>query len=320
MAVAVLCVAISCTEGTPRGPTGPSPGPAPGGVRWSIGGSIVETLTGMPVAQATLDLGSLGSTTTGADGRFFFERESAPGGGTYPITVRAPGFVTRGVRVTWQSGDRTGLVFDLIRDAQPFSLAFYRELVRDGAEAPGALETLVRWTTAPSFYIRTVDDGGRPVASDVVASVRAAIARGVPEWTGMEAAAIQVGAEARGSVRGWVRVNFVRTSGDFCGRAFVGGNPGVIELTLEGCECGSHQIAPDTVLHEVGHAMGFWHVNDRRSVMYAGGAFSCANPQLSTAEAHHAAIAYRRPVGSRDIDEDPVSAIALETPGIMIED
>jgi hypothetical protein len=44
--------------------------------------------------------------------------------------VSADGFVTREQWVGWQTGPRAGVTLDLIRNSAPFSMEFYRQLVR----------------------------------------------------------------------------------------------------------------------------------------------------------------------------------------------
>jgi hypothetical protein len=60
-------------------------------------------------------------------------------------------------------------------------------------------------------------------------------------------------------------------------------------------------------MHEVGHAMGFFHVPHRNSVMYPFLPGNCPSGTLSAAEKYHAAIAYSRPRGNLDPDRDPSS-------------
>jgi hypothetical protein len=39
-----------------------------------------------------------------------------------------------------------------------FDLNFYRQMVRNGFEAPSALQPIRRWTTTPQIYLKTVDE------------------------------------------------------------------------------------------------------------------------------------------------------------------
>jgi hypothetical protein len=64
-------------------------------------------------------------------------------------------------------------------------------------------------------------------------------------------------------------------------------------------------------MHEVGHALGFFHVGDRSSLMFPFVAGDCPAGQLSAAEAYHAGIVYSRPRGNLDPDRDPPSGAAL---------
>jgi hypothetical protein len=98
-----------------------------------------------------------------------------------------------------------------------------------------------------------------------------------------------------------------------CGTAFVGANPNVITLNNDVCSCGSNKIPGAVTLHEVGHAMGFFHVDDRRSVMYPFVPGDCPAGALSAAESHHAAIAYSRPRGNMEPDKDPSSGTGATT-------
>lgn len=123
-------------------------------------------------------------------------------------------------------------------------------------------------------------------------------------WTGWPAPIVELGPEPRADRVDWIRVVFERRPSNYCGTSFVGRNPGIITLSLDSCDCGSRKVPPDTIVHEVGHALGFWHVSDRQSVMspiYVGG---CRPEELSPAEKFHAAIAFQRGNNSRDIDAD----------------
>ena len=154
---------------------------------------------------------------------------------------------------------------------------------------------------------------GRAVESSVISTTIGAIRRAVPAFTGghYSAAAIETGTESRSAAPGWINVDFERAgkpgSHDFCGRAYVGRNPGAITLWVDVCDCGSIKVPPAVTMHEVGHAMGFFHVSDKRSIMYPFANDGCRNENLSAAEAFHAAIAYSRPPLNEDRAKDPDS-------------
>jgi hypothetical protein len=137
----------------------------------------------------------------------------------------------------------------------------------------------------------------------------------------MSAGAIESGTESRPEAVGWINVDILRDPNQrqTCGRAFVGRNPGLITLYNDVCSCGSNKIPGALVLHEVGHALGFFHVNDRNSVMFPFLPGNCPPGRLSAAESYHSAIAYTRPRGNVDPDTDPPSNAALITPLILVE-
>lgn len=66
-------------------------------------------------------------------------------------------------------------------------------------------------------------------------------------------------------------------------------------------------------MHEVGHALGYFHVSDKNSVMYPFAPGNCPPGDLSPSEAYHAAIAYSRPRGNTDPDNDPSSGQLLQS-------
>lgn len=310
-AVTCLLLVVACGKDSSSPAPTPTPTPTPTppapvvpSTQWSIAGRVVEALSGAPVSGATLEPTGFAGVNSGADGTFIFQSSTFPQFSPYLVTVRAPGYLTREAQVTWQR-DRTGVEISLIRAGAPFSLDFYRQLVRNSMEQPDALQPLRRWTTPPSFYIRTIDeDTGRAVPPEVLTLVQDYLVRGVAAWTGWSVPQIQTGPEPRGDAANWIRVVFERRVSTYCGTSFVGRNPGVITLTLDACDCGSLKVPPDTVVHEVGHALGFWHVTDRENVMYPVDPGGCRPAELSPAEKYHAAIAYTRLPGSTDIDKD----------------
>jgi hypothetical protein len=233
--------------------------------------------------------------------------------------------ITHDVWVKFARGSRTGVDVDLIRNAPPFSRDFYNQLVRDTFDRdPGAPYPIARWTSAPSFYVQTVDQNGRAIEPEVLSVTFDALRRAVTAWTAGRFAAVTVesGTGTRAEAAGWINVVFRRDPGsDRCGESRVGRDPGLITLWDDRCSCGSVKVPGSVTVHEVGHAMGFWHVSDTNSVMYPTDSGQCRTGVLSAAENYHAAIAYSRPPGNRDPDVDPdftATALSVKRPIVVV--
>ncbi|MCA1560981.1 MAG: matrixin family metalloprotease [Acidobacteria bacterium] len=313
----------ACGGGTPVPPVGPSPPPAPPAPpqnSWSIAGTIVTTSARQPVVDARIaPAWDLPAVSTNGAGAFELSSTTMPPTNPYQVTVTGNGNVSREVWLTWQRGPRTEVALDIIRDAPPFSMTYYRQLVRGVFDQPGAPYPVLRWTTAPRFYLKVVDQNGRPIEPEVLAVVRDALHRSVQSYTGgkLAIAALETGTETRPAETGWIYVTITRDPNERrqCGSARIGANPGSITLINDICSCGSNKIPGALVAHEVGHALGFFHVDDRQSVMYPFIPGNCPSGTLSAAEAYHAAIAYSRPRGNLDPDRDPSNGPQL-TPGV----
>jgi hypothetical protein len=324
--VAVFTLA-SCGGGarTPTQPSAPPPAPpAPPSTAGTLRGVVTDILTGGPVEGATLAFtlaGSTPTTTTTAGGAWEFTQPSS-NLTAIPVEVSAPGYVTRKAFLRWATGTRSDIAIDIIKDSQPFSLTYYRALVRNLFSAPDApAEPLRRWTKAPNFYIYTHNPRtGRDILPSEVDLLIATIRSAVPQLTGGQfgAGEIEVGAVDRAQRSGFINLKFVYDEeGNYCGRAFVGSDPGEITINYgaDGCRTTCGGFAPRTVAHEVGHAMGFFHVADGRVLNTVWSNRDCGVTTFSAAEQHHARVAYARPVGSRDPDIDPASSSFLQAPG-----
>jgi hypothetical protein len=310
-----LVFAASCGGGsTPAPPTTPTTPTTPTNT-WSAAGQIVATGTSQAVAGATVTPGwSLAAVTADGNGNYQLGAVADPPSTPYPVTLSAAGMISHDVWISWTRGARTGVNLDLIRDAAPFNMDFYRKFVRGTFDQPGAPFPVLRWTTAPSFYVKTTDQNGRAIEPEVMVRVLDAIRAAVPAFSGgrYSAAAIETGAESRPKVQDWINVNIRRDPNErrTCGFAFIGANPGEITLNNDVCSCGSNKIPGAVTLHEVGHAMGFFHVDDRSSIMFPFIAGDCPAGALSPAESYHAGIAYSRPRGNTDPDHDPSGGAA----------
>jgi hypothetical protein len=318
MVVVSLLVACGGSKGSGN-PAQPSPPPAPAGPpSWTFRGAIAETLSGAPVEGATVTFALAGgatSVTTAPGGQWELTRATSEG--QIAVTVAAPGYVERLVHLRPPGGTRE-VAIDLIKDTAPFSMSFYRQLVRNAWEEPEDLQPIRRWTSNPNFYVNTYNPRtGGPVPASELESLTRIIRAAVPMFTGgtLEAGAIETGTETDRRARtGEIQVRFIHDpKADHCGTATVGGNPGEIILNygVDGCQSTCGPFAPRTVAHEIGHAMGFWHVEQGAVLNTVWFNRDCAVTNASEAERHHARVAYTRPRGNVDPDSDHASSPML---------
>jgi hypothetical protein len=296
-------------------PTAPS---APGSSSWTVGGQVTDSLTGDPVSGASVTVDGRQPVVTDAQGRWQIEGA----GSLRPVlsaSVVADGFVPRETFLKFQEGGRSDVSIEVIAERAPFLLSFYRALVRNGLEEPTSLEPVRRWTSNPNFYIETrnpkTGSALEPQELDVVIGT---IRQVVPQLTGgvLVAGAIETGLNPREARTGYINVKIVyEPSEPYCGRAYVGLNPGEIEINYDRCAsaCGSAKVTPTAIAHEVGHALGFWHVD--RGIMTAVVSNHCSNVQFTEQERIHARLAYRRPAGNADPDRDPTTYSTVQSSG-----
>jgi hypothetical protein len=309
----LICV-VSCGGGSSSpAPTNPTPPPAPTPVTgWSAAGQLVDTVEGQPISGARIaPTWDLAAVTSGPDGTYSLPSSANPPTTPYRLSITAPDIVSREVWVGWQNGARTGVMLDAIRLRAPFSLEFYQQFVRGTYDQPGAPYAVFRLMDSPKFYLKTVDQNGRAIEPEVLAVVREAIPRAVSEFSAgrLSVTTLETGTETRATSTGWIIVDIRRDPNErqTCGFANIGATAGSVTLNDDVCSCGSNKIPGALVLHEVGHALGFFHVPDRNSVMYPFLPGNCPSGTLSAAEKFHAAIAYSRPRGNTEPDNDPSS-------------
>src|SRR5690606_26309492 len=129
----------------------------------------------------------------------------------------------------------------------PFSLDFYRQLVRNAHEAPEELQPLRRWDANPNFYINTFNPRtGQPIEQAELDTIVRALHDSVPQLTGgrLTVGTVEAAPAERAPRLGYININIVYDPGrNFCGEAFVGANPGEIWLNYDGCSsCGGLKL------------------------------------------------------------------------------
>ena len=315
-----LVLAAACGGG--GGPASPTPTPQPppsGPATWVLAGTVRETLTGAPVASATLDFWQMETVTTDASGRWTLRRTGIPESPIY-TEIKAPGYIDRRVYVLWQSSGRADIAIDMIRDAAPFSLTFFRQIIRNDFDSPGQYQNTRRWTTTPNFYLNTFNPRtGQPILQRQVDLIVSTIRHVVPQLTGgrFGAGVIEVGSGDRPQQQDFINIEITYEPDEsYCGRAQVAANPGRIWLNYERCAnlCRGEEIGANVVAHEVGHALGLWH-HDQPGIMYRFITANCPDRDASGVERHHSALLYARPPGNADLDWDQPTTVTMTGSG-----
>ena len=284
--------------GLPAAPVGP-PDPAA-----NVSGRLVATVDGGPVSGAVLTASGV-SARSAADGSFGLRLPE----GEHRLTVSGPGLVPR---TTGVRAPAAGLTLDVIREAGPWTLEFYRELARNGAGG-GDLEPLSRWDSEPTFYIDTRPEPatGTEIPPETVAFVREAIGITVKLLTGgrftgervYETASPPADMTPGTVVLRWNTdevAKFAPSADAFAHR--VGGPANVVVF----------RHLPETwaVHHEIGHVLGLYHPlgGHRPSHMWYSGLIE--PPHFTEWDIFHARTLYSRPAGNTDVDVDPAGFVA----------
>ena len=200
-----------------------------------------------------------------------------------------------------------------------FSRPFWDAIAFDAYECPGegscpdyyadgsasrALEDRVLFvlpTTGPNFHIRTHNDHGeRRMPSSSARRIRQLIPDAVEVLTGEPYTGIVTTGPEDAERDGWVTIEFLTEQDDpdywesddpeavVCGRARVGAVRGLIVLNSSQISETMCQLDPLT-RHEVGHALGFFHVRGNRDVMTAS---QNDTHHFTSRERYHAQLAY----------------------------
>jgi hypothetical protein len=265
----VACGGDSSRTSVTPNPLAPTPGPS--GI--TIAGTITDTITGATV------------------GRFSQTAASFPS----RVTVSAAGYVTR--ETTVRSATPT---VDLFPEGG-FDLAFYRQFLRnDFQRGADPMQPLWVLNDAPSFYLEV--EGANGVSAQVAERLQDVARRTVPALTGgrFQVTRWETGPTPRAPQAGWIVIERADLGPTICGQALVGAVNGRIWLHSDNV-CNLEGV----LAHEIGHALGFFHVDRQGSLMFPQARLSNINDAPTERERDHARLAYRRPRGGTDVDVDP---------------
>jgi len=284
----------------------------------SLSGTVVKYGGSPPVAGATL-IGGGRLATTDAQGNFALN--GLPTAGVAAVTVDLNGYLFRSVPFNL-GASRTGVTIDLLQDAPPFSLPYYRSLARNGYES-AQLQGLDPWTVNPSFYVNMRVSGalGLRMTEAIVDEIQRVITASVPELSGgrLRVAAFERGDGARDPVSGWVNVSFFE-QGTVFGQSSVGGNMGTMQLRSFQVSGSNPNTNPNNcfspevqvVDHEITHTMGYWHTANTLGDTLSG--IGCPGVGRPEHVRYHGAVMYSRPPGNRDPDLDPLESARSTAP------
>jgi hypothetical protein len=297
----------ACSDDSPVAPT-PTPATvsAEDGPTRILTGTAASAIDEAPVAGVTVTIDGHGTSTTDANGAFVIA-SSGPGG-VYRATVSGSAAVTRQTTVTLPPDT---VVFTLIPST--FDIVSFDQFARGMGSG-----SLIRWTSPPALVVETsiVSTPGaqnlattEQIASSEVERVIARLSQALPWMTGSTFSAFAsitrqttpAGHAIRMYTRGVITVVYYTEPNGACGQGGPGVDPGESQAVSGAMwlKLGCATSNTTTMVHELGHALGYGHVTGSPSVMRPTGGIDVSSFDLAAA-----AIVFRRPPGNRAPDSD----------------
>jgi hypothetical protein len=309
----VLLPLIACGGGSPTEPSSPA------GIPSLLQGQTVNVINGSPSPNLSIRIGTNFPITSDGSGLFQVDVGNLE---THRAVFSGSSVVERETRMT-PTGSRTRV--SMIPSS--FDLVAFNEMFRSNAQ-------LQRWTSRPSLVIlasvmeyranataQTYHATSEQLTDDDVALLRAHLTEGLALLTGntfTSFASVEVERPVAGA-----QVNTLRP-----GQIVMGRYTGIVTFAKTiGYGLWSEQPDGTVVggamyldrdfdrddgrrrllrIHELGHALGYQHVESRTSIMNPA-----IGPEPTESDRGGAILAFERPVGNKSPDIDPPTSAAL---------
>lgn len=288
----------------------------PDQVRLVLSATISAEYTATPldsrirIAESRLRSGRFAATIVG----------SRPGSSGLRVTATAPGYAEASIEVpidVRRAPSRPDLPVDY-----RFDHALWDQLVFDAWDCPSAAacpssygsggpalevpDRTIRVLPDPQPGVRIVTqrpDGASAFSESELSGMREAIPAAISALTGTPYIGPIVEETTDRVSSGWITIVREDFPEDVCGRAWVGAIAGRIEMGAD-ADCDFLPL----LRHEIGHALGFWHVGTNDDLMFPEQ--GARRLDFSPAERYHGQIAYLLGRGS---PYDSIPSTSTET-------